>query len=128
MKMKAYALLLLAAILLTMLVACSISPIETAEHQTAQVTQPTSQIMPQPTSQPTPQPMPLPAPSADEAIADESAGTETAEETWKTALAEDLFTKYGVLPEYYEDLGNGIYQVFVEVGGKIVPFFRFCQP
>lgn len=44
------------------------------------------------------------------------------EEPWKTALAEDLFEKYGVLPEYYEDLGDGIYQVYVEVGGEIVPF------
>ena len=44
------------------------------------------------------------------------------EEPWKTALAEDLFEKYGVLPEYYEDLGDGIYQVYVEVGGEVVPF------
>ena len=44
------------------------------------------------------------------------------EEPWKTALAEDLFEKYGVLPEYYEDLGDGIYQVYLEVGGEIVPF------
>ena len=46
----------------------------------------------------------------------------TEEEPWKAALAEDLFEKYGVLPEYYEDLGDGIYQVYVEVGGKVVPF------
>ena len=26
------------------------------------------------------------------------------------------------LPEYYEDLGDGIYQVYVEVGGEVVPF------
>lgn len=44
------------------------------------------------------------------------------EEDWKKELAESLFENYGVLPEYYEDLGNGIYQVYVEVGGKIVPF------
>ena len=44
------------------------------------------------------------------------------EEPWKAALAEDLFEKYGVLPEYYEDLGDGIYQVYVEVGGEVVPF------
>ena len=64
--------------------------------------------------------------SGDEASEDESAptGAEEApkEEPWKTALAEDLFEKYGVLPEYYEDLGDGIYQVYVEVGGEIVPF------
>ena len=46
----------------------------------------------------------------------------TEDEPWKKALAEDLFAKYGVLPEYYEDLGDGIYQVYVEVGGEIVPF------
>ena len=46
----------------------------------------------------------------------------TEEELWKVALAEDLFNKYGVLPEYYEDLGDGIYQVYVEVGGEVVPF------
>ena len=46
----------------------------------------------------------------------------TEEELWKVALAENLFNKYGVLPEYYEDLGDGIYQVYVEVGGEIVPF------
>ena len=44
------------------------------------------------------------------------------EEPWQTALADDLFEKYGVLPEYYEDLGDGIYQIYVEVGGEIVPF------
>lgn len=46
----------------------------------------------------------------------------TGDEPWKAALAEDLFEKYGVLPEYYEDLGDGIYQVYVEIGGEIVPF------
>ena len=33
-----------------------------------------------------------------------------------------LISKYGVIPEYYEDLGDGIYQVYVEVGGEVVPF------
>ena len=47
---------------------------------------------------------------------------DSAEEPWKTALAEDLLVKYGVLPEYYVDLGDGIYQVYVEVGGEVVPF------
>lgn len=46
----------------------------------------------------------------------------TEDEPWKAALAEDLLRKYGVLPKYYEDLGDGIYQVYVEVGGEIVPF------
>lgn len=46
----------------------------------------------------------------------------TEDEPWKVTLAEDLFQKYGVVPEYYEDLGNGIYQVYVEIGGELVPF------
>ena len=46
----------------------------------------------------------------------------TEDEPWKKALAEDLLAKYGVLPEYYEVLGDGIYQVYVEVGGELVPF------
>ena len=46
----------------------------------------------------------------------------TEDEPWKVALAEDLFAKYGVIPKYYEDLGDGIFQVYVEIGGEIVPF------
>ena len=42
------------------------------------------------------------------------------DEPWKAALADELFEKYGVLPEYYE--GDGIYQVYVEVGGEVIPF------
>ena len=44
------------------------------------------------------------------------------EEPWKIDLAENLFEVYGVLPEYYEDMGDGLYRVYVEVGGEIVPF------
>ena len=47
---------------------------------------------------------------------------EVSEEAWKTALSDDLFEKYGVRPEYYEDLGDGIYQVYVKLDGKVVPF------
>lgn len=44
------------------------------------------------------------------------------EAPWHTALAEELLEKYGVLPEYYEDLGDGTCQVYVEVGGEVMPF------
>lgn len=43
-------------------------------------------------------------------------------ETWKADFEKSLFENYGVIPEYYEDLGNGIFQVYVEVGGKAVPY------
>ena len=43
------------------------------------------------------------------------------DEAWKEDLEKSLFENYGVIPKYYEDLGAGIYQVYVEVGGEIVP-------
>ena len=53
----------------------------------------------------------------------ETVAQETASiDQWKQALSEELFQKYGVLPEYYEPLGDGTYQVYVEVGGEILPF------
>ena len=73
-----------------------------------------------------------PAPSAEPAqTVPETTGGETIpanwekpspDLAWQETLAESLFNQYGVLPEYYEDLGDGIYQVYVEVGGEIVPF------
>lgn len=42
------------------------------------------------------------------------------EESWKTALGKTLLENYGILPESYEDLGNGIYQVYAEVGGEVI--------
>ena len=59
---------------------------------------------------------------ATEEVTEEVTEEATEEEPWKTALAEELFEKYGVIPDHYEDLGDGIYQVYVEVGGEIVPF------
>ena len=40
---------------------------------------------------------------------------------WKADLEKSLFDNYGVVPKYYEDLGDGIYQVYVEVGGEVEP-------
>ena len=108
MKYKAYLTAVLAAILLLTLTACgkTQSPAGAAESvTTAQQTKP--QTVPETTVEET-----VPT-NWEEASEDEP---------WKAALAEDLFQKYGVLPEYYEDLGDGIYLVYVEVGGEIVPF------
>lgn len=44
------------------------------------------------------------------------------EEAWKTAFEESLWENYSVRPHHYEDIGNGGYQVYVEIGGKVVPF------
>ena len=45
-----------------------------------------------------------------------------ADAPWQEELADKLLETYGVLPEYYEVLGDGSYQVYAEVGGEILPF------
>ncbi len=44
------------------------------------------------------------------------------EEAWKAEFEKSLLENYGVTPEYYEDLGDGVYQVYVEIDGRIVPY------
>lgn len=42
---------------------------------------------------------------------------------WDVAgFEKSLLEKYGVTPHHYEDLGDGVYQVYVEIDGKLVPF------
>ena len=43
-------------------------------------------------------------------------------ETWKTEFEQSLLENYGVTPNHYEDLGDGVYQVYVEIDGKVVPY------
>ena len=108
MKLKAFAAAMLAAALLFTLTACGKTQSPAASDKTDSAAQQTEQ-------QTVPE-----TPEAEDTPPNEGESSE--EEPWKAALAEDLFAKYGVLPEYYEDLGDGIYQVYVEVGGEIVPF------
>ena len=42
--------------------------------------------------------------------------------SWKAAFEKSLWENYNVTPEYYEDLGDGIYQVYVKMDGKTVPY------
>ena len=44
------------------------------------------------------------------------------DESWKVDFEKSLWENYNVTPEYYEDLGNGIYQVYVKIDGKVVPY------
>lgn len=44
------------------------------------------------------------------------------QEPWKVDFEKSLLENYGVVPKYYEDLENGIYQVYVERDGKLIPF------
>lgn len=50
------------------------------------------------------------------------APTQEEKEAWKIEFEKSLLENYGVTPEYYEDLGDGIYQVYVHIDGKLVPY------
>lgn len=43
-------------------------------------------------------------------------------ETWKTEFEKSLLENYGVKPDHYEEIDDGIYQVYVEIDGKIIPY------
>ena len=60
------------------------------------------------------------APTDESPTAD--ADTSANDEAWKTEFEKSLLENYGVTPDHYEDLGDGVYQVYVEIGGKIVPY------
>lgn len=108
MKFKFFAAAMLAATLLLALTACGKTQSPAASDNLDSATQQTEQQNDAETSGDED-----PSTHGDEASQDEA---------WKEELAETLFENYGVLPEYYEDLGDGIYQVYVEVGGEVVPF------
>ena len=61
----------------------------------------------------TPDPSETPEPSEE---------TEDPEDAWKQEFEKSLLENYGVTPDHYEDLGNGIYQVYVVIDGKTVPY------
>ena len=108
MKFKFFAAAMLAATLMLALSACGKTQSPAASDNLDPATQQTEQQNDA-------------KPSADEDPSNH--GDEASQdEAWKEELAETLFENYGVLPEYYEDLGDGIYQVYVEVGGEVVPF------
>lgn len=45
------------------------------------------------------------------------------DDAWDVAgFEKSLLENYGVTPHHYEDLGDGVYQVYVEIDGEIVPF------
>lgn len=50
------------------------------------------------------------------------APTQEEKEAWKIEFEKSLLENYGVTPEYYEDLGDGVYQVYVRIDGKLVPY------
>ena len=49
-------------------------------------------------------------------------GSASSAESWKIDFEKSLWENYNVTPEYYEDLGDGVYQVYVKMDGKTVPY------
>ena len=43
-------------------------------------------------------------------------------EAWKTDFEKSLMDNYGYSVDHYEDLGDGIYQAYVEIDGQVVPY------
>ena len=60
------------------------------------------------------------APADENPAAD--ADTSANDEAWKTEFEKSLLENYGVTPDHYENLGDGVYQVYVEIDGKVVPY------
>ena len=60
------------------------------------------------------------APADENPTAD--ADTSANDEAWKTEFEKSLLENYGVTPDHYEDLGDGVYQVYVEIDGRVVPY------
>ena len=50
----------------------------------------------------------------------EETGVES--DDWKKKFEESLMENYGVTVDHYEDLGDGVYQVYVVIDGKTVPY------
>lgn len=79
-----------------------------------------------PSTQQTTQPETTQAPTEESTTAVETTPAEettaSTEEAWKIEFEKSLLENYGVTPEYYEDLGDGVYQVYVKIDGKIVPY------
>lgn len=47
---------------------------------------------------------------------------EPVDDSWKEAFEKTLYEEYGVVPDHYEYIGNDVYQVYVEIDGKVVPY------
>ena len=41
---------------------------------------------------------------------------------WKEEFEKSLLENYDVTVDHYEDIGDGVYQVYVEIDGKVVPY------
>lgn len=112
---KLFAATILVAVLLLTFAGCEKGRANDVPTQTIPTTQQTTQ--PETTQAPT---IKETTPAVETVPTAET--TASTEEAWKIEFEKSLLENYGVTPEYYEDLGNGIYQVYVNIDGKVVPY------
>lgn len=112
---KLFAAAILVAVLLLAFAGCEKGRADSTLTQTIPSTQQTTQ--PETTQAPT---IKETTPAVETVPTAET--TASTEEAWKIEFEKSLLENYGVTPEYYEDLGNGIYQVYVNIDGKVVPY------
>ena len=111
MKINSFTAAMLAALLVTSLTACG------KTHTLDLPDQPVSSAQPAAPAVSTP----AVTPEADADIPAEESAADT-REPWKIEFEKSLFENYGVTPDHYEDLGNGVYQVYVMINGSVVPY------
>ena len=112
---KLFAATVLVAVLLLTFAGCEKGQVNDAPTQTIPTTQQTTQ--PETTQAPT---IKETTPAVETVPTAET--TASTEEAWKIEFEKSLLENYGVTPEYYEDLGGGVYQVYVKIDGKTVPY------
>ena len=111
MKFNSFTAAMLAALLVISLTACGKTQTQDLSDQPVSSVQPAAPAVSTPAVTP-------------EADADITAEENTADtrEPWKIEFEKSLLENYGVTPDYYEDLGNGVYQVYVVINGSVVPY------
>ena len=112
---KRFAALTLALVLVLALAACG-SKTQTPE------TSSTPTVVTPPVQTPAAPAVETPAIAAPAAAPTPAAGKDAGSDGWKVEFERSLLEDYGVTPDHYEDLGNGIYQVYVKIDGKVVPY------
>lgn len=119
MKHRIFTVALFAA-MLTALAACGKT--ETPEPTETQLPPPAVQTAAPETAKPSAEPTPAPSAKPETPASTPSSAPAAANDSWKAEFEKSLYDNYGKKPVRYEPLGNGIYQVYVENDGRVIPF------
>lgn len=111
MKINSFTAAMLAALLVISLAACGKTQTRELSDQPVSSAQPAAPAVSTPAV----------TPEADADIPAEESAADT-REPWKIEFEKSLLENYGVTPDHYEDLGNGVYQVYVVINGSVVPY------